>query len=146
MQHKYVEVVVGFFVLVGILCFGYMSVRFAKMEIIGGNYYHVFAEFDSASGLRNGADIEVAGVKVGSVRGIVLADDVAVVEMNIRPDTKIQDDAIASIRTRGIIGDKFIKISPGASEKIIKANGKIRETESPIEIEELISDYVFGKV
>jgi len=145
MKRNYTEVAVGVFILIGIASFIYMSVRFAKMEIIGGNYYHVFAEFDSVSGLRSGADIEIAGVKVGSVANIHLEDDTAVVKLNINKGIEIQDDAIVSIRTRGIIGDKYVRISPGASDKLVKLGGRIRETESPIEIEDLISDYVFGK-
>jgi len=145
MKRNYTEVAVGVFMLIGILSFVYMSVRFAKMEIIGGNYHPIFAEFDSVSGLKSGADIEIAGVKVGSVADIRLEDDVAIVKLNLNNGIDIQDDAIASIRTRGIIGDKYVRISPGASERLVKPGGKIRETEPPIEIEDLISDYVFGK-
>ncbi len=146
MKHYYIEVFVGLFLVIGMASFSYLCVKFAKMEIVGGNYYTLSAEFDSVSGLKNGADVEIAGVKVGKVSSIALKEDTAVVQLSIMDDIEIQDDAIASIRTRGIIGDKFLSISPGGSDEIIKENGTIRETESPVDIEQLISKYVFGKV
>jgi phospholipid/cholesterol/gamma-HCH transport system substrate-binding protein len=69
----------------------------------------------------------------------------AIVEMHIDPAIKIQEDSIASIRTKGIIGDKYIKISPGGTDELVKPNGMLTETESSIEIEELVSKYIFEK-
>ena len=140
------ETAVGFFVLMGILALAYLSIKLGHVEILGGRDYTVFAEFDSVSGLKNDARIEIAGVEVGKVASIVLKDDRALVTLKIRQDVKLQEDVIASVRTRGIIGEKFLKITAGGSEKLIQPGGKIRETESPIELEELISKYIFGKV
>jgi phospholipid/cholesterol/gamma-HCH transport system substrate-binding protein len=66
--------------------------------------------------------------------------------MSIRQGVKLQDDSIASIKTKGLIGEKYIRINPGGSEKIIQPNGKIREVEPPVDFEELLSKYIFGKV
>jgi len=141
------EVAVGLFVLVGILALAYLSIKLGKVEILGTRDYTVYAEFDSVSGLKNDARIEIAGVEIGKVAHISLdSDDRAVVALRIRPHIKLQEDAIVSVRTRGIIGEKFLKITAGGSEKLIPPGGKIRETESPIELEELISKYIFGKV
>jgi len=140
------ETAVGFFVLMGILALAYLSIKLGHVEILGGRDYTVLAEFDSVSGLKNDARIEIAGVEVGKVASIVLKDDRALVTLKIRQDVKLQEDVIASVRTRGIIGEKFLKITAGGSEKLIQPGGKIRETESPIELEELISKYIFGKV
>ena len=143
------EMTVGIFMLIGVLCLGYISIKLGKMEIMGGNYYAVSAEFDSVSGLKPGARVEVAGVDVGKVDRIALepkSGDRAVAYLKIRTGVKITDDVIASVRTSGIIGDKFIKLKPGGSDRFLKENDKIRETESAIDIEELVSKFIHGKV
>lgn len=143
------ELTVGAFMLVGILCLGYISIKLGKMELIGGNYYRISAQFDSVSGLKKGARVEVAGVEVGAVERITLAgegSDRALVTIKIRDGVKITDDVIASVRTSGIIGDKFIKLKPGGSERMLANGSKIRETESAIDIEELVSKFIHGKV
>lgn len=135
--------------LAGIICLGYLSVKLGKMELIGGNNYRVTAQFDSASGLKPGARVELAGVEIGTVERIGLSStsgDRADVTLKIKDGVKLTDDVIASVRTSGIIGDKFIKLKPGGSDQIIKNGGKIRETESAIDIEELISKFIHGKV
>jgi len=143
------EMTVGVFMVIGILCLGYISVKLGKMEIIGGDYYTVSAAFDSVSGLKPGARIEVAGVEVGKVERITLdpkSGDRALAYLKIKSDVKITDDVIASVRTSGIIGDKFIKLKPGGSDRFLKNNDKIQETESAIDIEELVSKFIHGKV
>lgn len=143
------EMMVGTFMLIGILCLGYVSVKLGKMEFGGGDFYAVTASFDSVSGLKPGARVEVAGVEVGKVDRIVLdakSGDRALTYLKIKNGVNITDDVIASVRTSGIIGDKFIKLRPGGSEKMLKNNDKIRETESAIDIEELVSKFIHGKV
>jgi phospholipid/cholesterol/gamma-HCH transport system substrate-binding protein len=143
------EMTVGVFMLVGMLCLGYISIKLGKMEIMGGDYYNVSAVFDSVSGLKPGARVEVAGVEVGKVERISLdpkSGDQAVAHLKIKTGVNITDDVIASVRTSGIIGDKFIKLKPGGSDKFLINNGKIRETESAIDIEELVSKFIHGKV
>jgi phospholipid/cholesterol/gamma-HCH transport system substrate-binding protein len=143
------EMTVGVFMVIGILCLGYLSVKLGKMELLGGDYYTISAGFDSVSGLKPGARIEVAGVEVGKVERIALdpkSNDRALAIMKIQSGVKITDDVIASVRTSGIIGDKFIKLKPGGSDILLKNNGKIQETESAIDIEELVSKFIHGKV
>lgn len=143
------EMMVGTFMLIGILCLGYVSIKLGKMEIGGGDYYTVIASFDSVSGLKPGAQVEVAGVEVGKVDRIALDEkngDRALAYLKIRSGVKITDDVIASVRTSGIIGDKFIKLRPGGSDVFLKDNDKLRETESAIDIEELVSKFIHGKV
>jgi len=143
------EMTVGVFMLIGMLCLGYISIKLGKMEIMGGDYYTVTAEFDSVSGLKPGARVEVAGVEIGKVDHISLnpkSGDMAVTRLKIKTGVNITDDVIASVRTSGIIGDKFIKLKPGGSDKFLTNNGKIRETESAIDIEELVSKFIHGKV
>jgi phospholipid/cholesterol/gamma-HCH transport system substrate-binding protein len=140
------ELVVGVFVLIGILCLGYLSIKLGKLEVIGGNRYHVDAEFDTVSGLRPGATIEIAGVEVGKVKAIQLKEDRAVATFAINDGVKLYDDAIASVKTRGIIGEKFVSLSPGGGGAELKPGQKIRDTESGLDLEELVSQYVHGKV
>jgi phospholipid/cholesterol/gamma-HCH transport system substrate-binding protein len=143
------EMTVGVFMIVGILCLGYISIKLGKMEIMGGDYYTISASFDSVSGLKPGASIEVAGVEVGKVERIALdpkSNDRALAYMKIKSGVKITDDVIASVRTSGIIGDKFIKLKPGGSGTYLKDKDMIFETESAIDIEELVSKFIHGKV
>lgn len=149
MKRAGLETVVGIFVLAGIVCLAYLSVKLGKMEILGGDYYQVSADFTSISGLKNGASVEIAGVDVGRVDRITLDPArgyVARVFLSIRTGVKLTDDTIASIRTRGIIGDKYILLKPGGSDDLLADGGKISETESAVDFEQLISEYIHGKV
>lgn len=148
MKKKFnIEVMVGFFVLIGILSLAYLSIKLGRLEVIGSKGYVVYAAFDRAGGIKQGSVVEIAGVEVGKVKSVVLDKDYqALVGIVLHSDVKIQEDAIASIKTKGLIGEKYIQITPGGSEKLIAKGGKIRDTESAIDIEDLISSYVFGKV
>jgi len=149
MNNAKLELTVGIFMLIGILCLGYLSIKLGKMELIGGNNYRVTARFDSVSGLKPGARVELAGVEIGSVERIGLSNasgDQAEVTLKIKDNITVGDDVIASVRTSGIIGDKFIKLKPGGSDQFLKDGGRIRETESAIDIEELVSKFIHGKV
>ena len=140
------ELSVGIFVLIGLACLAYLAVHLGKMEVFGKGY-QVSASFDNISGLKTGAAVEVAGVEVGRVENItVTPDNRAKLQLSINHDIILKEDAIASIRTKGIIGDKYIKLSPGYAEKAIPPGGKIRETESAMEWEEIIAQYIHGKV
>ena len=140
------EVGVGIFVLIGLTCLIYLAVQLGRMEVFGQGY-QVTASFDNISGLRTGAIVEVAGVEVGRVESIQVTPDYrARITLSLNPDITLKEDAIASIRTKGIIGDKYIKLSPGYAEKTIPPGGKIHETESALEWEEIISQYIHGKV
>jgi phospholipid/cholesterol/gamma-HCH transport system substrate-binding protein len=148
MKKASIETAVGLFVFIGILCVGYLTVKLGKMEILGKNYYHVQAQFESVAGLKVGASVEMAGVPIGKVEaiGLDIERQVARVQMKIQSDVAITDDTIASVKTAGLIGDKYIKLSPGGSDLVLKAGDTIIETESALDIEELISKYVFGGV
>jgi phospholipid/cholesterol/gamma-HCH transport system substrate-binding protein len=146
MKRGNLELVVGIFVLAGLACLAYLAIHLGKMEV-WGHGYQVKATFENVSGLKAGAAVEVAGVAVGRVESIQLSSgDQARVILRLEGDLKLHEDAIASVRTKGIIGDKFVKLSPGSSEKLIPPGGKIRDTESVIDLEELISSYIHGKI
>lgn len=144
MNHSRTDILVGLFVLLGLACLGYLAIRLGKLELFGAQGYVVFADFPSVAGLKPGDPVEIAGVRVGKVEGLGLADDKARLTLRLNDEIKLQEDAIASVRARGLIGDKFVLVSPGASDKIIPPGGKIRETDSPPDIPDLIGKIVGG--
>jgi phospholipid/cholesterol/gamma-HCH transport system substrate-binding protein len=144
MNRLNIETAVGLFVLLGIACLAWLSVKLGKLDIVGGDHVSVRAEFASASGLKPGASVEIAGVEVGKVDAITLREYKADVLLQIRKEVRLQEDTIASIRTRGLIGDKFVNLSPGASDRLIPPDGKIRETESAVDLEGLIGEFIHG--
>jgi phospholipid/cholesterol/gamma-HCH transport system substrate-binding protein len=139
-----IDILVGIFVLVGIICLGYLAIRLGKLELFGAQGYVVYADFVSVAGLKLGDPVEIAGVKVGKVEGIGLAEDRARLRLRVSDDVKLQEDVIASVRARGLIGDKFVLLAPGGSDKLISPGGRIRETESPPDIPDLIGKFVGG--
>jgi phospholipid/cholesterol/gamma-HCH transport system substrate-binding protein len=146
MRRANLEITVGFFVLIGMACLAYLAINLGKIEIYGEGY-QIYANFENASGLKTGSSVEIAGVEMGRVVSIQLTPMFqARVSLKMRTGLKINDDAIASVRTKGIIGEKFIKLSPGSSEKLIPPGGTILNTESGIDLEELIGTYMHGKV
>lgn len=141
------ETSVGVFMVVGFLCFAWLSIKLGDINLFGAETRTVVARFISVGGLKPGAAVEIAGVQVGKVTGIELNSESyeAKVVMEINRAVKLQDDCIAAIRTAGIIGDRYVKISPGGSDELIEPGGEILETESAINFEELISKYIFEK-
>jgi phospholipid/cholesterol/gamma-HCH transport system substrate-binding protein len=140
------ELMVGLFIIVGIICLGYLSIKLGKMEVVGGKGYEIYAIFSNIGGLRTGSSIEIAGVDVGRVKRIILDNYQAHVVLDLPWSVKIQEDAIALVKTKGLIGEKYIEITPGGSEKIIQPGGRIRETQPAVDLEELISKFAFGKI
>jgi phospholipid/cholesterol/gamma-HCH transport system substrate-binding protein len=144
MNYKTSEIIVGLFVLIGIACLGYLAIKLGKLEVLSDSGYTVYADFPTVAGLKRGDPVEIAGVKVGRVESMGLADDRARLVLRVDDGIKLQEDVIASVRARGLIGDKFVLVSPGASDKIIPPGGRIRETESPPDIPDLIGKLVGG--
>ena len=146
MKQLTMETLVGVFVMVGIVSLAYLAIKLGKLEVVGARGNTILAEFDSVAGLKNGSVVEIAGVEVGRVREITLKNYRAVVAMSINPGVELQEDAIASIRTKGLIGEKYIRITPGGSDKAVPPGGRLRDTEDPVDMEQLISNYIFGKL
>jgi phospholipid/cholesterol/gamma-HCH transport system substrate-binding protein len=140
------ELAVGLFIIAGILCLGYLSIKLGKIEIVGKKGYEIYGVFSNVGGLKVGSSVEIGGVNVGRVTSIALDNYQAHVVLNFPQGLKIQGDAIASVKTRGLIGEKYIEITPGGSEEIIKPGGRIQETQPSVDMEELISKFVFGKI
>jgi len=146
MSKHSLETAVGLFVLVGLLCVGYLTIKLGKLEVLGSDSYVVKARFTDVTGLKQGANVELAGVRIGRVDAVDLAPDGrAVVSLRIFKGVKLTDDAIVSIKTSGLIGDKFVKISPGGGDAVAPG-GMLTETESSVDLGDLIGKYVFGTV
>jgi phospholipid/cholesterol/gamma-HCH transport system substrate-binding protein len=146
MERSRVNITVGIFVILGIVALGYLSISLGQISFLRGAGYYVTVDFPSVGGLKAGSSVEIAGVEIGRVQSIGLADYQARVTLRVQSGIKLQEDSIASIKTKGLIGEKYIRISPGGSDKIIGPNGRIREVEAPVDFEELLSKYIFGKV
>ena len=146
MKKSNMELMVGIFILIGIICVGYLTIKLGQLELFGKEYYPVTANFQSITGLKTGASVEIAGVQVGQVEKIWLDPETgtANVLLMVKRDVKVSEDTIASIKTSGLIGDKYVALSLGNSPDDIEENGVITETESVVDIESLISRYVFG--
>ena len=144
MRRVNMETAVGMFLLAGILCLAYLSIRLGKLDLAGGDAVPMTASFSSVTGLKAGTDVEIAGVPVGKVDSIAIRDFHAVVGMRIRKGIGLPDDTIASVKTRGLIGDVYISLSPGASDRMIPSGGRIRETEAAVDLQGLIGQFVHG--
>ena len=148
MKKYSMETVVGVFVLIGLLCVGYMAVKLGKISLFGGDTYPLTARFASVAGLRVGSSLEIYGIQVGSVESLGIDEkrQMGVVQMKINKGVKVYDDAAATIKTSGLIGDKYVKIDPGGSGEPLKWGGTITQTSVPADIEDLIGKYAFGSV
>ena len=148
MQKYTMETTVGVFLVIGLLLIGYMTVKLGHVSILGDNAYSLSARFTSVTGLRAGSPVYMLGLDVGRVERLAMdqKDQKATVEIRIQKGIKIYDDAIASIKTEGLIGDKYLSIDPGGGGAVLKPGGTITETLPAVDITELIGKYAFGEV
>lgn len=144
MKKPYLEFIVGLFLTIGLVCLAYLSVKIARKEFFDAGGYEVQALFSNCNGLRTGSPILIAGVEIGRVRKIALKDYEAKIVMVIQPGVVLQKDVIASIKTKGLIGEKYIEITPGAADERISPGGMIHDTEPAMDLEGLISKFVQG--
>jgi phospholipid/cholesterol/gamma-HCH transport system substrate-binding protein len=142
------ETVAGMFVVIGLLCIGYMVVKLGKVSLLGDDTYLLYARFTSVSGLRVGNPVEMFGLPVGQVKDLRLdqKDELALAELRIERGIRIYEDANAAIKTEGLIGDRYVSIDPGGGAPLLKPGGMITQTEPPVDIGDLIGKYVFGGV
>ncbi len=148
MKKYHHETVAGLFVLVGLICVGYLTVKLGNVHFWGSDSYSLYARFNSVSGLRIGNSIEMLGLEIGEIVGFTLDQEksMVVAELKIRKPIKVYDDAMASIKTAGLIGDKYVSIDPGGAGELLKPGGTITQTESPLDLGELIGKYAFGDI
>jgi phospholipid/cholesterol/gamma-HCH transport system substrate-binding protein len=148
MQKYSKESVVGIFVLIGMACIGYMTITLGELGLFEDNTYPLTARFTQVTGLRSGSVVNMLGIEVGRVGQMTMDQDkqLAVVELRIQKGVKVYDDAIASIKTEGLIGDRYVSIDAGGSGAELKPGDTITETEAPADIMDMVSKYAFGDV
>ena len=148
-MRKYsMETFVGIFVVIGLLCVGYMTAKLGKISLLGEDTYTLYARFASVSGLKVGSPVEIFGIQIGKVESVEIdtEKEMALVHMAINNGIKVYGDGSASVKTAGLIGDKFIKIDPGGSGNVLKSGGTITETTSSPDFEDLIGSLAFGQI
>jgi phospholipid/cholesterol/gamma-HCH transport system substrate-binding protein len=138
------KLIVGLFALAGIVALAILSLRLGKIELFNNKGYVIYANFDNISGLKTGDQVEIAGVQVGKVISISLKDYRASVGLQINDGVHVDTEAIASIKTSGIIGDKYVSISLGGGEHDIADGGVIRRTQSAFVLEDAIGQLING--
>ncbi len=148
MKKYTMETTVGIFLVFGLLCVGFMTVKLGHFSLFGDNAYSLFARFTSVTGLRVGSLVYISGIEVGRLEKLTMDQErqKALVEMRIRNGIRIYDDAIASVKTEGLIGDMHISLDPGGAGTLLKPGGTITETQPAVDVVELISKYAFGDV
>jgi len=148
MKQSRLELTVGAFVLAGLLAVAYLALKIGAGALVGSEPYSIKARFTNSGGLNPGANVLIAGVPVGRVGAVTLnnADFSALVELRLNKAVKLPADTIASIKTSGLIGDKYVALAPGADTDTIAPGYTITDTESAIDIESLISRFAFGNV
>jgi phospholipid/cholesterol/gamma-HCH transport system substrate-binding protein len=143
--YRRAEITVGIFVFLGLLAIGWLAIIVGQVGGLGQSGYTLRADFEDAGGVRKGGDIMMAGVIIGRVDSVRLQDnDHASMVLRINDGIRITEDAFASIRTKGIIGDRYIRITQGSEDTFLEPGAEIEETESAINIEDLISKYIFS--
>jgi phospholipid/cholesterol/gamma-HCH transport system substrate-binding protein len=148
MKKYSIETVVGIFMVIGLICVGYMTVKLGKVSFFGEDTYPLYGRFASVSGLRVGSSVEIYGIQVGTVTSLDLDSEkqMGVVGMKINKGVKVYDDAAATIKSAGLIGDKYVKIDPGGAGVLLNPQGIITQTSVPADVEDLIGKYAFGDV
>lgn len=148
MKKYAMETSVGIFVFIGLLCVGYLTVQLGRLPVLAGDNYLLNARFTSVSGLRVGSPVNMFGIEIGRVERLDMDQEnqQAKVEMTIRKDVRIYEDAIASIKTEGLIGDKYVSIQPGGAGEELKPGNTIIQTQPAVDVADLIGKYAFGEV
>ncbi len=147
-QQTKLELVVGVFVALGLAAVAWLALKTGAGALVGRDSYTVTAEFANTGSLNPGCNVLIAGVPVGRVDKVELnpKNYRAVVSLRLENSVRLPTDSIASVKTAGLIGDKYIAIAPGGDPAMVAPGGKILETESDVDIASLISRFAFGSV
>lgn len=143
-RYTRLEISVGAFMIVGTAALGYLAFTLGDLSLNNQQRFPITARFSSVGDLKPGDPVKMAGVTIGEVNRVQLVDFAAEAELLIDKGVPLPEDTIASIQSAGLLGDAYISLSPGASEKDLPAQGRITHTEPAISITELIAKYAFG--
>jgi phospholipid/cholesterol/gamma-HCH transport system substrate-binding protein len=119
-----------------------LSLSLGKISILPPPGYTLFASFDNISGLKTGDQVQLAGVQIGKVVSIGIKDYRALVALRINEGVQIDEEAIAAVKTSGIIGDKYVSIQLGPSDHYLANGGTIHETQSAFVLEDAIGQLI----
>jgi phospholipid/cholesterol/gamma-HCH transport system substrate-binding protein len=146
MQSRALEILVGFFVCLGVAAVFVLTFRVASLDTIGsGKTYSVSASFENIGGLKPGAAVTMAGVKVGRVRSIVIDPDTFEAKVTMDLDSgynTIPDDSDAKILTAGLLGEQYIGVVPGGNDASLKEGSRIKFTQSALVLENIIGQFL----
>lgn len=148
MNKKGTETLVGLFVLLGIAALVFLALKAANLSsFTGGETYALTAKFDNIGGLKVRSPVRSAGVTVGRVASIALDPKTfqGVVSLDMQKSVSFPADSSARILTSGLLGDQYVGLEAGASEKNYAAGDTIKQTQSAIVLESLISQFLFSK-
>lgn len=145
MNRNAVETVMGAVVLVVAAFFLFFAYTTSQVGAVSG--YDLTARFNRIEGLRDGSDVRISGIRVGSVVSQELDPKtfVAVVRLSIEPSIKLPVDTVAAITSSGLFGDNYVSLEPGNEDEIIKPGGQIEHTQSPMNLQSLIGQYIFSQ-
>jgi phospholipid/cholesterol/gamma-HCH transport system substrate-binding protein len=148
MKKYSMETAVGLFIVIGLICVGYMTIKLGKVSLYGSDTYPLYARFTSVTGLRPGTAVEIYGIQAGTVDSMRIDEkrQMAVVKMKIDKKVSVFDDGAAIIKASGLIGDKLVMIDPGGSGEPLKSGDTISQTSTPPDIDDLIGKFAFGDV
>lgn len=136
------QFIVGIFAILGIVALAILSISLGKISVFPPPGYTLYARFDNISGLKVGDQVQLSGVQIGKVVDIGIKDNQALVAMRINQGVKIDDQAIAAIKTSGIIGDKYVSIQLGPGDRYLADGDTIRQTQSAFVLEDAIGQLI----
>ena len=145
MRGNVIEIVIGAVVLVVAALFLAFAYRTSQFRTASGGY-EVTADFARIDGIHQGSDVRISGIKIGTVVADALDPKtyLATIRMSIDPEVQLPDDTVAQVTSSGLLGDKYMSLAPGGSDKMIPAGGKIQYTQSSISLENLIGQMMFS--
>jgi phospholipid/cholesterol/gamma-HCH transport system substrate-binding protein len=145
MSRNVIETVMGAVVLVIAAVFLFFAYSTSHVRSVSG--YVLTAKFDRVDGIRDGGDVRISGIKVGSILSLSLdpTNYLAIVKMSLDPTIKVPSDTVAQILSNGLLGDKYLALIPGASDEVIKPGGEIKFTQAPMSLENIIGQYIFSQ-
>ena len=146
MKKADLEFVVGLFLAIGIGCLAWLSIKLARKEFFARDGYELQAVFSNGSGLHSGTPVVIAGVEIGRVKSVGLEDYEAKVRIVIQHGLGLPSDTIASIKTKGLIGEKYVELTPGASDRTLKPGDAIHDTQPAMDLEALLGKYIQGNL
>jgi phospholipid/cholesterol/gamma-HCH transport system substrate-binding protein len=138
------EIVAGLFVILGLAALGYLSTTTGGLSFLPRDDYHVRARFSNVGDLKVHAPVKIAGVTIGRVDSIRLAEFVGEAQLGIGRSVHLPKDTIASITTAGLLGDAYVALSPGGSDEDLKDGDRIGQTEPALNMADLVGRAAFG--